>query len=37
MLLLCSKGYPDKFQKNVEIENLNKILGKNEILFHSEL
>ncbi len=35
-IVLCSKGYPDNFKKNVEIENLNKIaLGKNEILFHS--
>ena len=24
-VVLCSKGYPDKFKKNVEIKNLNKI------------
>ena len=24
-IVVCSKGYPDIFQKNVEIENINKI------------
>ena len=33
---MCSKGYPDKFKKNVEIKNLNKIkLDKDEYLFHA--
>ena len=35
-IVLCSKGYPDKFIKNVENENLNKIiLEKNEYIFHA--
>ena len=35
-VVLCSKGYPDKFKKNIEIKNLNKInLNKNEFLFHA--
>ena len=34
--MVCSKGYPDIFQKNVEIENINKInLKKDEFLFHA--
>ncbi len=35
-IVLCSKGYPNKFDKDVEIENLDKIkLKKNEYLFHA--
>ncbi len=35
-VVLCSKGYPNKFDKDVEIENLHKIkLKKNEYLFHA--
>ncbi len=35
-IVVCSKGYPDKFKKNVEIKNLNKIkLDKDEYLFHA--
>ena len=35
-IVVCSKGYPDIFQKNVEIENINKInLKKDEFLFHA--
>ena len=35
-VVLCSKGYPDKFEKNVEIKNINKILlDKNNYLFHA--
>ncbi len=35
-VVLCSKGYPDKYKKNVEIENLNKIkLDKLDYLFHA--
>ena len=35
-IVVCSKGYPETFSKNVEIENLNKItLNKNEYLFHA--
>ena len=35
-VVLCSKGYPDKFLKNIEIGNLNqiKITGTN-FLFHA--
>ena len=35
-IVLCSKGYPENFRKNVEIENLNKIkINENEFLFHA--
>ncbi len=35
-IVLCAKGYPDVFQKNVEIKNLEQInLKKNEFLFHA--
>ena len=35
-VVVCSNGYPDEFKKNVEIENLNKIvLNKNDFLYHA--
>jgi len=35
-IVLCSKGYPDLFKKNVEIKNINKInLNKENFLFHA--
>jgi phosphoribosylamine--glycine ligase len=35
-VVVCSKGYPDTFLKNVEIKNLGKLsLNKNEFLFHA--
>ena len=35
-VVVCSKGYPDKFNKNIEISNIDKIiLGDNEFLFHA--
>ena len=35
-VVLCSKGYPDLFQKNVEIKNLSNIkLDNDEFLFHA--
>ena len=35
-IVMCSKGYPDEFKKNVEIENLDNIkLDVNENLFHA--
>jgi len=35
-IVVCSKGYPGTFKKNVQIENLGKItLGKDEYLFHA--
>ena len=35
-VVVCSAGYPDTFEKNVEIENINNIhLNKDEFLFHA--
>ena len=35
-VVICSKGYPEKIKKNVEINNLNKInLNKNNYVFHA--
>ena len=35
-IVICSKGYPETFSKNVLIENLDKInLNKYEFLFHA--
>ena len=35
-VVLCSKGYPDKFEKNVEIKNVSQIQNtKNNFLFHA--
>ena len=35
-IVLCSKGYPEKFENNKEIKNLEKIkLNENEFLFHA--
>ena len=35
-VVLCSKGYPEIYKKNVEIKNLNKlILDNNNYLFHA--
>ena len=35
-IVVCSKGYPDKFEKNVEIQNLDKVdLKDNNYLFHA--
>jgi len=35
-IVLCSKGYPDKYQNTIEIENIEKILlKKNEFIFHA--
>ena len=35
-IVLCSKGYPDEFKKNILIENLNKIkTSSNEYCFHA--
>ncbi len=35
-VVLCSKGYPDLFKKNIEIKELNKIItNKNEFIFHA--
>ena len=35
-VVLCSKGYPDKFEKNVEIKNVNQIQNTtNDFLFHA--
>jgi len=35
-VVVCANGYPDKFRKNIEIENIKKIkLSNNEYLFHA--
>ena len=35
-VVMCSKGYPDTFEKKIEIKNLNNIkLNANEYLFHA--
>ena len=35
-IVLCSKGYPDFFKKNIEIDKLNQIkLDKDEFIFHA--
>ena len=35
-IVVCSKGYPEEFEKNVEIKNLSKIkLDQDEYLFHA--
>ena len=34
--VMCSKGYPDKFKKNIEIENLDNLkLSDDEYIFHA--
>ena len=35
-VVICSKGYPENFKKNVEIKNIEKIdLGFEDYLFHA--
>ena len=35
-IVLCSKGYPDKFKNEIEIKNLKKMnLKENEFIFHA--
>ncbi len=35
-MVVCSNGYPDKFKKNIKIENLNSInLQPEDYLFHA--
>ena len=35
-VVLCSKGYPETFKKNIEIKNLDKLILKNDnFLFHA--
>jgi len=35
-IVLCSKGYPERYKKNILIKNFNKIkLGKKEFIFHA--
>ena len=35
-VVVCSKGYPENFKKNIEIVNLDKIkFNKNDYLFHA--
>ena len=35
-IVVCSKGYPEKFQNNIKIENLEKLnMNKNDYIFHA--
>ena len=35
-IVLCSNGYPDKYNKDIKIENLNKIkLDESSLIFHA--
>ena len=35
-IVLCSKGYPDKYEKNLELRDINNIkLKKNDYIFHA--
>ena len=35
-IVLCSKGYPEKYENNIEIKNLNELsLKNNEFIFHA--
>ncbi len=35
-MVICSKGYPDEYQNNIEIKNLDKLdLKENEYIFHA--
>ena len=35
-VVLCSKGYPDKYKKNVEIKNIDKLkLTETDFIFHA--
>tara|TARA_Y100000590_G_scaffold10018_1_gene12318 strand:- start:125 stop:1390 length:1266 start_codon:yes stop_codon:yes gene_type:complete len=35
-IVLCSRGYPDKFTNNIKIENLNNLkLNNNDFIFHA--
>jgi len=35
-IVLCSRGYPDKFTNNIKIDNLNDlILNNNDFIFHA--
>ena len=35
-IVLCSKGYPGNYKKNINIKNIDKIkLNKNDFVFHA--
>ena len=35
-IVVCSKGYPEKFQNNIKIDNLGKLnMNKNDYIFHA--
>ena len=35
-IVLCAKGYPGKYKKNLKLNNIDKIkLKKNELIFHA--
>ena len=34
-IVLCSKGYPGKYQKNKLIKNLHNVKTKNDFIYHA--
>ena len=35
-IVLCSKGYPGIYKKNIEIKNISKVnLSKNDYIYHA--
>ena len=35
-IVLCSKGYPNKYKKNIKIKKIDNLkLSKNEYIFHA--
>ena len=35
-IVLCSKGYPEKYKKNIKINNLKKVkLSKKDFIYHA--
>ena len=35
-IVLCSKGYPGKYKKNIELKNIRKVkIKKNDFIYHA--